>query len=171
MTYALRSEPLTPERPSARLAEGTRLDRHRKLRRQRRPHKVRSSARVIPLQAKPVVPAKNVQALVWIRRVSAAVSLTLVAATFGVYSNTVAVQSRWRQATDDLDRLRLQERQLTVAMESLRQHLAAPESEDETESPSLLSNPTVYVEPATPRAVRATTTTAPTPQKSLPAAY
>ncbi|NJN31757.1 MAG: hypothetical protein HC824_16015 [Synechococcales cyanobacterium RM1_1_8] len=110
----------------------------------------RQAPRVKPLPANPALP-QGVRSLALLQRSSSVVLLALSALTLGLYSRNVHYQRTWSEAYSKLALLRRQEPQLTLANETLKQHLA-----DSAEQPdSGLVNPdpfnALFLEPASPR--------------------
>ncbi|MDY6938424.1 MAG: hypothetical protein SWY16_12220 [Cyanobacteriota bacterium] len=67
-----------------------------------------------------------------LQRGSSVLGFCLVAATLVVYGSTVYSQQRWDSASEELDRLRRDERQFLEKMESLKQQVAEQTETSET---------------------------------------
>ncbi|MGC9503443.1 hypothetical protein [Baaleninema sp.] len=174
MTYALRSASVASERPSARSSRVASLDAARQVQRSRRRRSSVAEAaasRVVPLQPKTPAVSEEVRGLARLRRVTAALSATLAATTLAVYGSTVYAQHRWNQASSDLDRLREDERQLTIATEALRQQVLELAASENTGLDASISDRAVYLDPAPPRPPAPATTPASEPSVPFPSAY
>ncbi|WP_144053702.1 hypothetical protein [Baaleninema simplex] len=169
MTYALRSASVVSERPSVRSSRVAPLDAAGRFQRSRRRRS--SATRVVPL--KPPLPAvsEKIQNLGRVRRVTAALSATLAVTTLALYGSTVYTQHHWNRAASDLERLRENERQLTVATEALRQHVSELTAEENTGLDTSIRDRAVYIEPASPRPPVAVPPPLAEPSVPFPSAY
>jgi hypothetical protein len=86
----------------------------------RRPHPRLTQVQAIPVARKP----RWLNKLLRTQRASTVVTTGLVTLSFVLYGWTVYIQHLWRGEFDRMQALERQERQLTAASETLRQHLA-----------------------------------------------
>lgn len=89
--------------------------------------------------------------LSWLHRSLAAMTLLLTGGTLAVYGGTVYSQQRWHEATQELEQLRQQERELVIATEALRRNILTLDDYDPGSNLVSVSEQLLYVEPAPPR--------------------
>jgi hypothetical protein len=118
-------------------------------------------AKATPQVAAPPQPLSSAQSmpllvrnLLLLQRGSSVLLFVLGAITLGVYSQTVRAQRSWSDAYSQLALLRRQEPQLTLANESLKQHLA--DNAELEDSGLVKPDPfnALFLEPAAARPLR-----------------
>lgn len=88
------------------------------------PKKVPSPERVVRFQTSAKLAPPWLKWLVALQRGSSAIGFCLVSATLTVYGNTVYSQQKWDSATDRLNNLHRDERQLDLMTEALKYQIA-----------------------------------------------
>lgn len=176
MTSALRSAPVTDVRPNSPSNRVVSLDLRQRLHRDRQrttgnPTVVVKLPRQTASQNAPTASTKVLPQLRFVRRATLAVGSVLTATTLAIYSGTVYSQQQWNRATRQLESLRHQERQIVVATEALRQHIANLSEARAAAFPSELSEDAVYLEPAAPRSVSHPPVPPTPPSAEFPLAY
>ncbi|MGB3239759.1 MAG: hypothetical protein WBB29_15795 [Geitlerinemataceae cyanobacterium] len=122
------------------------------------PKKPQPGERVVRFQSSAQLAPAWLQWLVALQRGSSAIGFCLVCATLVVYGNTVYSQQKWDSATQQLDNLHRDERQLDLMTEALKHQIAEQTEQSGTglipQQPSnFLLLPSMSARPAPPSGV------------------